>query len=130
MTMTLDETKMKPEIKAEWLDALRSGEYQQASGKLYDAQTGGYCCLGVLCDLAERRGIVSRTADGDGTVFFGSAHAIVDDDGVQEWAGLVSPNPEVPDPDYVDGKFKTSLAGLNDEGKTFAELADMIERYL
>jgi hypothetical protein len=38
---------MDPDIKAKWLEALRSGKYQQAREKLYDR--GSYCCLGVLC---------------------------------------------------------------------------------
>ena len=46
---------MNPRIKAEWLDALRSGEYKQANGALHeiDPATGAasFCCLGVLCDL-------------------------------------------------------------------------------
>lgn len=41
---------MNPEIKQRWVAALRSGEYKQAHHKLADAH-GGYCCLGVLCDL-------------------------------------------------------------------------------
>src|SRR5690349_4293104 len=106
-------SKMNPEVKQEWLNALRSGEYTQTTGRLHDSQTGGYCCLGVLCDLAERKGLVERWVDGDGTVFFGGSHAIVDDVRVREWAGLDSPNPEVPDPDGSES-WKASVAGLND----------------
>lgn len=47
---------MNPEVKAEWLAALRSGAYKQAQARLFDPETGGYCCLGVLCDIAEKRG--------------------------------------------------------------------------
>jgi hypothetical protein len=43
-------TKMNPEIKAEWLRALRSGEFRQARDKLRD-KGGAFCCLGVLCKL-------------------------------------------------------------------------------
>lgn len=31
-----------------WLKALRSGEYKQAGGALFDEEKVGYCCLGVL----------------------------------------------------------------------------------
>ena len=41
--------KMNTEIKQKWVNALRSGEYEQGSEKLYSGR--GYCCLGVLCDL-------------------------------------------------------------------------------
>lgn len=37
---------MDAELKAKWVAALRSGEYQQARGVYY--KNGAYCCLGVL----------------------------------------------------------------------------------
>lgn len=47
---------MKPELKAKWLEALRSGGYRQGKGFLQqiDNTTGAYtnCCLGVLCKVA------------------------------------------------------------------------------
>lgn len=47
-------------LKEEWVAALRSGDYLQGTGYLYSddedaAATScapGYCCLGVLCDVA------------------------------------------------------------------------------
>lgn len=54
--------KLKPEVKAAWVTALRSGEYEQGTGclnKLVDGEER-YCCLGVLADLAAREGIVER----------------------------------------------------------------------
>lgn len=41
--------KMKPEFKAAWVEALRSGKYKQGQGCLRDAGDE-YCCLGVLAD--------------------------------------------------------------------------------
>ena len=40
---------MNPQIKQKWVDALRSGEYQQTKGRL--RKEDKFCCLGVLCDL-------------------------------------------------------------------------------
>lgn len=37
-------------LKKKWVEALRSGEYQQGEGHLFDGNT--YCCLGVLCRVA------------------------------------------------------------------------------
>ena len=51
---------MKPEIKQKWIDALRSGEYVQGNGKL---NTGAFCCLGVLCDLAAKENLVKWEAE-------------------------------------------------------------------
>lgn len=42
---------MKPEIKTMWIEALRSGKYEQGVGCLECNHYGGkptYCCLGVL----------------------------------------------------------------------------------
>jgi hypothetical protein len=41
---------MNPEVKAKWLEALRSGKYIRTAGELR-SPTNGYCCLGVLCDI-------------------------------------------------------------------------------
>lgn len=52
----MPEKKMNPEVKALWIEALRSGKYQQGQGALRRISDGGgpdqFCCLGVLCDLA------------------------------------------------------------------------------
>lgn len=42
-------------LKARWLEALRSGKYKQARGRLRD-ESGAMCCLGVLCDLVDPAG--------------------------------------------------------------------------
>lgn len=41
--------KMDPEVKAKWLEALRSGEYEQGSNVLF--RDGCHCCLGVLAEI-------------------------------------------------------------------------------
>lgn len=38
-------------LQKEWLKALRSGKYKQGRGWLRDAEDG-FCCLGVMCELA------------------------------------------------------------------------------
>lgn len=57
---------MKTEIKQKWVDALRSGEYEQGKWKLTriddytDIMGQGkerFCVLGVLCDIAVKDGI-------------------------------------------------------------------------
>ncbi len=42
---------LKPQVKQEWLAALRSGEYKQGRGFLCD-EKGRMCCLGVVYDAA------------------------------------------------------------------------------
>lgn len=41
---------MDADIRQQWVDALRSGKYEQGRRLLRDAN-GNYCCLGVLCDI-------------------------------------------------------------------------------
>ena len=41
---------MDAEMKAKWVEALRSGKFEQATEQL--KSDGGYCCLGVLCIVA------------------------------------------------------------------------------
>ena len=43
--------KLPKEFTKEWLTALRSGEYKQANGRLYNVQNGGYCCIGVAARI-------------------------------------------------------------------------------
>lgn len=50
-------TRTRAEVYRLWLDALRGKlpkKYKQIDGALKDAR--GFCCLGVLCDLARRDG--------------------------------------------------------------------------
>jgi hypothetical protein len=46
--LTLEQQKANRKL---WVKALRSGKYEQTTGKLKDGG-GGMCCLGVLADLA------------------------------------------------------------------------------
>lgn len=120
---------MKPEIKARWLEALRSGKYKQGRGKLrqaVDVEGGAeYCCLGVLCDLAAKEGVGDWV---DGSLFRDAVEiqAGVLPPGVQAWARTAYGNPVVPD--RTGGC--TTLAAVNDQGATFEEIADLIEKYL
>lgn len=41
-----------------WIDALRSGQYQQSRGLMQTPE--GYCCLGVACVVAEQHGVPVR----------------------------------------------------------------------
>ena len=42
---------MRADLKAKWVAALRSGKYEQGTGWLN--RNGKFCCLGVLCEVAE-----------------------------------------------------------------------------
>jgi hypothetical protein len=42
---------MDAQLKAKWIQALRSGEFRQAEGMLHNSANDSYCCLGVLCKV-------------------------------------------------------------------------------
>jgi hypothetical protein len=115
---------MNQEIKNKWTTALRSGEYTQGTGNLRSAGDK-FCCLGVLCDLAVKAEIIPVPVNIGQSYRYGAegdmGHWFLPES-VREWAGLDST-----DPDWLrdDGTF--SLSRMNDNGKTFDEIADVIE---
>jgi len=113
---------MNQEIKRRWIEALRSDKYKQGKASLRGLDDT-FCCLGVLTDLYVqehgKKWIERSNAfltffifDGEGGVLPGS---------VIKWAGLNCENP-------VIGDF--NLATHNDEGKSFTEIADLINQHL
>lgn len=105
-------TKMNPEVKVKWLSALRSGEYTQGRAALrrMNKKTGReeFCCLGVLCDIAEKEGIVASLLVDDYYSYGAWAASGSLPSEVMEWAGLPS-NPSANDPEY-----DTALTYMND----------------
>jgi hypothetical protein len=134
-------TKMNPEVKQKWIDALRSGEYEQGSEKL--RSVSGYCCLGVLCDLYaqehntewEFRGNEETNLQPEDYWYFDGKGEFLPKS-VMDWAELESNNPIVrSDIDVVnangeDDCFYNEIANLNDMGYTFNDLSKMIEQQL
>lgn len=128
----MTEKKMNRRVKKKWVEALRSGEFDQAEGVLCDGNNG-YCCLGVLSELAVREGKAEKWLKEDRrNVWYGKKRGDADDvflpRSVRRWAGLDSDNPSVPN-GYATGSM-SSLASLNDYGRTFEEIADLIEQHL
>lgn len=110
------------DIIHKWVEALRSGKYVQTKGRLADDH--GYCCLGVLCELAIEDGLpVIKSISGDYGCFFYDDAMDVLPKSVAKWAGVnIASN-------YVDEYgIHRQLSEENDSGKTFAEIADIIEK--
>ncbi len=96
---------MNQKVKELWVKALRSGEYQQ--GKEHLRKDGQYCCLGVLCDLAIKAGLLYGVDWIDG--YPPSVVSI--------WANL-------------DFDAQAGLIDMNDGGSTFEQIALAIENGL
>lgn len=115
---------MNQEIKQKWIDALRSGEYQQGRGRL--CGSGAFCCLGVLCDLhAQETGNdwIEELYGSDARFYLGQTLSLPYE--VTDWANFDSFV-------YVDYNNKSdSLPYLNDKIKlSFTQIADIIEEQL
>lgn len=102
--------KMNPEVKAKWIEALRSGNYQQGRKHLRSLDDK-FCCLGVIEDVMgctweettrnyEIKGFTGVLPPGD-----------------REKFGL-------------DPSAESLLISMNDSGKSFAEIAAWIEEHL
>lgn len=101
---------IKKEVKEKWLKALRSGKYKQGRRQLH--KNGYYCCLGVLCnivapeyDLAEKAYIPTDLLD------------------------KICNNNCSTNPFYVNEHGDNIyLSVLNDDGVSFTEVANIIEK--
>jgi len=117
---------MKPDIKARWVEALRSGEYEQGEGQLKEGNK--FCCLGVLTDLySKETGRDWREGELDP-----DAGQLPPE--VQKWADIDA-DPVVPNGDFdSDGNPKpVLLSDLNDGSnwphrEPFTQIADRIKK--
>lgn len=111
-----------------WIEALRSGEFKQCKGMLSDRR--GFCCLGVACKVFDVPGNeVSRVLD------------ISEEDEEIDCVEFEKEVEVAPLTVYTalglkshTGKIDPTIAPIgdclsvaNDEGKTFAEIADFCE---
>lgn len=116
---------MNADVKELWINALRSGEYEQGEGALrvrLDDGSYGFCCLGVLCDIYRE-----ETGEGEWSLdrsFLGESEYLPTK--VRLWAGLRDSNPVIKESD----DFNSELADINDNGVDFETIADYIEKQL
>lgn len=103
---------MSPELKEKWVAALRSGKYKQGK-KVLRTYENTFCCLGVLCDIANPNGW--EPAPGS-WAYQGNQHDLIGTD-----------------LDYLDRK-QSCLANMNDgcgewynNPQTFEQIATWIE---
>ena len=123
---TIEEQK---EHRRLWVEALRSGEYNQGQNALCEKDIEGtlkYCCLGVACKISG----LGEFVPVPNLPHPPSVFTFVTKDEqpqysvlpklVKEWLGLCA----------YDGSYQdnnTSLIDLNDEGASFNEIANIIE---
>jgi hypothetical protein len=111
--------RMPKKLLKRWLKALRGGTYTQATGTLYEPESCGFCCLGVL-QHAVSGGYVETYENGDWQAF--PSLGWRQKNGVEFYndCGDDTCDPWIP-------SMEMTAADLNDGGHTFAEIADAIE---
>jgi len=117
MDAELSYSKLNPEFKKKWVEALRSGEYIQGISQLHYTDfkdeneidiIDKYCCLGVACR------VLGYT-----------------DKQILEYGNIPKSFELVPSELKKDGGTQATLVMMNDEeGKSFNEIADWIEKHL
>lgn len=117
---------MNEEVKNKWVEALRSGNYEQ--GRCAMHREDKFCCLGVLCDVhrheqLELEGQAPAWVEEswEKNLTYNGASTLLPDE-VSKWAGFNSANPTI----KIDGVTCT-IATHNDVGRSFEAIADAIE---
>lgn len=114
---------MKKSIATKWVKALRSGKYEQGTGRLRGDE--GFCCLGVLCDLAVKAGVIEEPTMQYGIAFYGTDEDHDDENLpaiVMKWAGMKTDSGE-------RKGTRVALTHLNDESMySFDKIANVIEK--
>lgn len=123
-----DQEKTPKEL---WIEALRSGEFMQGRGGLR-TEAGHYCCLGVLCEVFRRTtGKGEWRANYVGRTEFAVGLSVGMNLAPGEVALWVGFEPDKtgssPRANFTDNA-QAALAGPNDRGATFLEIADVIEK--
>ena len=121
---------MKEYIKDIFVTALISGEYKQGDGLLRDV-FDNYCCLGVLSEIAVKEGIIPKPVfqdmkNSELSRYLYDGKAIELSDKVKEWAGMRTCYGDISNTHGIinmDG----SLISMNDDGRSFVEIAAAIE---
>ena len=103
---------MDKKLKAKWISALRSGGYQQGRFYLRDDE-GRYCCLGILHKIITGEEPGKCWTD-EPVVARPDLMKFIDD----------------PSPTVAGETVQNTLVLMNDNGKTFPEIADYIEKNL
>lgn len=121
---------MDPDLKRRWVEALRSGEYEQTTAALVRLPLEGanshpekdsFCCLGVLCEVAGlERSDSGRSFRLPEEARMGGMSELIDST-LGAWRQIVG----------IDETHQNDLMELNDVGRrSFAQIADYVERNL
>lgn len=113
----------------EWIEALRSGKYKQATGRLCNGE--GYCCLGIASLIQGRIREIIRPEIGSSKYSDGhdmeATGYLADDNPLVEYIGNSGTLPDGIRVIYGFSEEWSSLSGLNDCNLSFNDIANIIE---
>lgn len=130
--------KQSPEkARKLWVEALRSGEYEQCQNSLHKQDACGfdqYCCLGVACEVYQQHvgdlDIATHTLDDEKTYdgeFATLPHKVAKWLNIEP-SGTLSEHKSVPREDEDYEGIINSLVDANDDFEfNFGQIADIIE---
>lgn len=137
---------MRKEVMKKWVKALRSGKFKQGQGTLKQFNKKGqeqHCCLGVLCELYnetmkknKKKTLPEKVCDNDrdfsyGYCRFGGKKEDLPKE-VKDWSGIKNSLGRFEitktDEDGIEDYEVETLADLNDLGKKFKTIANIIEK--
>lgn len=126
------------EVQKQWIERLRSGRIPQTRAVL-GYPNGRRCCLGVLCDIAVEQGVIplpmldeyGSRVNSDGIPYatrlrYGTK---VDNsvtrlpEAVRRWAGVWNES------GATTATYDKSLVKMNDEGASFTDIANELEKH-
>lgn len=152
---------MIKEVADRWAAELRSGNYAQTKGALHvvlsnvSRRPEGFCCLGVLCEIAVRDGIIDLPeqdpyeGNGESIVYdnYEGNQSLPGDLVINDFAGLKSDTGmgvtygdikefisdrnmirSIFGNEFPHDDYQTSLVDLNDVGVPFTTIADIVEK--
>jgi hypothetical protein len=129
---------MRKEVMKKWIKALRSGKFKQGQGTLkqYNSKRQArHCCLGVLCELYNeemkknhKKTLPEKICDNDSSFQYGYTRFNGSVDGlperVKDWSGIKTSFGKF----YGKDTLPAPLSDLNDDGRKFKTIADIIEK--
>ncbi len=116
-TEQTNDVRLPKRFKRKWLKALRSGKFEQGRGDLEKKNLEGestYCCLGIACRIQHPRIKIKG--------------GWIDKENFKRLRDIDVP--EILKGDGESNQVVEKLADMNDSGKSFAEIADFIEKEL
>ena len=109
--------KLPKEFTEKWLKALRSHDYEQGDGTLYDANSNTYCCLGVACRMEYPLQYL-KASDGYASLIEKSQDQLKFD---------LKKIPKELKGNLITNRLVKRLTRMNDYKSSFKKIADWIE---